>query len=85
MIVVLGGDIVPGVRRATSTIPIVMLTSQDPVEGGVVASFARPGNNVTGVAYVSPETSGKRLQFLKEAVPSITRIAMLWAADHPER
>ena len=84
LIVVLGGDIVPGVRKATSTIPIVMLTSQDPVEGGVVASFARPGNNVTGVAYVSPETSGKRLQFLKEAVPSITRIAMLWAADHPD-
>jgi putative tryptophan/tyrosine transport system substrate-binding protein len=84
LIVVLGGDIVPGVKNATSTIPIVMLTSQDPVETGVVASFARPGNNVTGVAFVSPETAGKRLQFLHEAVPSIKRVAMLWSADHPD-
>ncbi|HKQ65428.1 MAG TPA: ABC transporter substrate-binding protein [Methylomirabilota bacterium] len=84
VIVVLGGDMVPFVRQATSTIPIVMLTSQDPVQAGVVASFARPGANLTGVAFVSSETAGKRLQFLKEAVPSLTRVAVLWNPDHPD-
>jgi putative ABC transport system substrate-binding protein len=61
-----------------------MLTSQDPVEAGVVASFARPGGNLTGVAFVSEETAGKRLQFLKEAAPSLTRVAVLWNPDHPD-
>jgi putative ABC transport system substrate-binding protein len=84
VIVVLGGDMVPFVKDATSTIPVVMLTSQDPVETGVVASFARPGGNLTGVAFVSSETAGKRLQFLKEAVPSLTRVAVLWNPDHPD-
>jgi putative ABC transport system substrate-binding protein len=84
LIVVLGGDLVPFVKNATSTIPVVMLTSQDPVEAGVVASFARPGGNLTGVAFVSSETAGKRLQFLKEAVPSLTRVAVLWNPDHPD-
>ena len=82
VIVVLGGDMVPFVKDATSTIPVVMLTSQDPVEAGVVTSFARPGGNLTGVAFVSSETAGKRLQFLKEAVPSLTRVAVLWNPDH---
>jgi len=82
VIVVLGGDMVPFVKDATSTIPIVMLHSQDPVEAGAVTSFARPGANLTGVAFVSSETAGKRLQFLKEAVPSLTRVAVLWNPDH---
>jgi putative ABC transport system substrate-binding protein len=82
--VVLGGDMVPFVREATSTIPIVMLTSQDPVEAGVVASFARPGGNLTGVAFISSETAGRRLQFLKEAMPSLARVAVLWTPDHPD-
>ena len=82
--VVLGGDMVPFVKNATATVPVVMLTSQDPVEAGVVASFARPGGNLTGVAFVSSETAGKRLQFLKEAVPSLTRVAVLWTPDHPD-
>jgi putative ABC transport system substrate-binding protein len=82
VIVVLGGDLVPFVKDATSTIPVVMLTSQDPVEAGVVVSFARPGGNLTGVAFVASETAGKRLQFLKEAVPSLTRVAVLWNPDH---
>ncbi len=84
VIVVLGGDMVPFVRDATSTLPIVMLTSQNPVEAGVVASFARPGGNLTGVAFVSSETAGKRLQFLKEAAPALTRVAVLWSPDHPD-
>jgi putative ABC transport system substrate-binding protein len=79
---VLGGNMVPFARAATSTIPVVMLTSQDPVEEGIVASFARPGGNITGVAFVSSETAGKRLQFLKEAAPSLTRVAVLWNPSH---
>lgn len=84
VIVVLGGDMVPTVKAATSTLPVVMLTSSDPVEAGMVASFARPGGNVTGVAFVSEETAGKRLEFLKLAVPSLTRVAVLWNPDHPD-
>ena len=84
VVVVLGGDMVKFVKQATATLPIVMLTSQDPVEDGIVASFARPGGNLTGVAFVSSETAGKRLQFLKEAVPSLTRVAVLWNPDHPD-
>jgi putative ABC transport system substrate-binding protein len=61
-----------------------MLTSLDPVEAGVIKGFARPGGNLTGVAFVSAETAGKRLQFLKEAAPSITRVAVLWNPDHPD-
>ena len=84
VIVVLGGDMVPFVKDATSTLPVVMLTSQDPVEAGVVTSFARPGGNLTGVAFVSSETAGKRLQLLKEAVPSLMRVGVLWNPDHPD-
>lgn len=84
VIVVLGGDMVPAVKALTSTAPIVILTSFDPVEAGVINSFARPGGNLTGVAFVSTETAGKRLQFLKEAAPSITRVAVLWNSDHQD-
>jgi putative ABC transport system substrate-binding protein len=84
VIAVLGGDMMPSVKAANSTLPIVMLTSNDPVEAGWVASFARPGGNVTGVAFVSEETASKRLQYLKEAVPSLTRVAVLWSPDHPD-
>jgi putative ABC transport system substrate-binding protein len=84
VIVVLGGDMMPAVRDATSTLPVVMLTSFDPVEAGVIASYARPGGNITGVAFVSSETGSKRLELLKEAVPSLTRVAVLWNPDHPD-
>jgi putative ABC transport system substrate-binding protein len=84
VIVVLGGDMVPFAKDATSTLPVVMLTSNDPVEAGLVTSFGRPGGNLTGVAFVSAETAGKRLQFLKEAAASVTRVAVLWNPDHPD-
>jgi putative ABC transport system substrate-binding protein len=61
-----------------------MITSADPVQGGLVASLARPGGNVTGVTFVSSELAGKRLQFLKEAAPGVTRVAVLWNPDHPD-
>jgi len=69
--------------RATSTIPIVMATSADAVGGGLVGSLARPGGNVTGLSLLLAETSVKRLQLLKEAVPRITRVAILWDPATP--
>ena len=84
VIAVLGGDLVPAAKAATTTAPIVMLTSYDPVEAGIVASFAHPGGNLTGVAFVAADTGAKRLQFLKEAAPSVSRIAVLWSPDHPD-
>ena len=84
VIAVLGGDLVPYAKDATKSIPVVMLTSNNPVEAGIVESFSRPGRNITGVAFISAETAGKRLQFLKEAAPSLTRVAVLWNPDHPD-
>jgi putative tryptophan/tyrosine transport system substrate-binding protein len=65
-------------KQATKTIPIVMLTNQDPVVTGLVESLARPGGNVTGITRLTRELSGKRLGLLKEAVPRITRVGVLW-------
>ena len=65
------------ILNQTRTIPIVMM-STNPVGLGFVASLAKPGGNVTGVSLLGPEVSGKRLQFLKQAVPGIARVAMLW-------
>lgn len=65
-------------REATKTIPIVMLAATDPVATGMVASLARPGGNVTGVSINAAEISAKRVQLLKEAVPKLTRVAVLW-------
>ena len=64
-------------KRATSTIPIVMTTHNDPVGSGLVASLARPGANVTGLTQVAPELLGKQLQLLKEVVPGLSRVAVL--------
>ena len=69
--------------RATSTIPIVMATSADAVGGSLVSSLARPGGNVTGLSLLLAETSVKRLQLLKEAVPKIARVAVLWDPATP--
>jgi putative ABC transport system substrate-binding protein len=65
-------------QRATSTIPIVMAIVADPVGAGVVASLARPGGNVTGLSIMLAELSAKRLQLLKEAMPSLSQVAVLW-------
>jgi putative ABC transport system substrate-binding protein len=67
-------------KRATSTIPIVMAVSIDPVGLGVVTSLARPGGNITGQAIFSPELSMKRLELLTEAFPGVSRVALLWNA-----
>jgi putative tryptophan/tyrosine transport system substrate-binding protein len=69
-------------KNATGTIPIVMQTSQDPVRTGFVASLARPGGNLTGVTFLTDELSGKRLELLKESLPSVSRAAILWEPAH---
>ena len=84
LIIAAGGDVAPFAKRATAIIPIVMITSADPVQGGLVASLARPRGHVTGVTFVSAELAAKRLQFLKEAAPGVTRVAVLWNPDHPD-
>ena len=80
IIVVAGGD--PSIRaakNATKTIPIVMVgAGSDPVEAGLVESLARPGGNVTGITNLARELGGKRLELLKEAVPKLARVAVLY-------
>jgi putative tryptophan/tyrosine transport system substrate-binding protein len=71
------------VKHATQTIPIVMTTAIDPVGAGLVASLARPGGNVTGNAILYPELSTKRLEFLKDVVPGLSRVVVLWNAANP--
>jgi putative ABC transport system substrate-binding protein len=73
----------PAIRaamQATKTIPIVMVTTQDPVAAGFVDSLARPGGNITGLTTLQRELSGKRLELLKEAVPGISRVGALLSA-----
>jgi putative ABC transport system substrate-binding protein len=66
------------VREATTTVPIVMVGQGDPVAAGLAASYARAGGNVTGVTNLATQLNGKRLQLLKETVPSISRVAVFW-------
>jgi putative tryptophan/tyrosine transport system substrate-binding protein len=70
-------------KRATSTIPIVMAIVADPVGSGLVASLAHPGGNVTGFSQMIPELSAKELQLLKETIPHLTRVAVLWNPATP--
>jgi putative ABC transport system substrate-binding protein len=69
-------------KRATTTIPIVMVHAADPVEAGYVANLARPGGNITGLTFeASTESEGKRLEILKEIVPRLSRVAILRQVD----
>jgi putative ABC transport system substrate-binding protein len=70
-------------RTATRAIPIVMTNVGDPVGSGIVASLARPGGNVTGLSLLDAELDGKRIELLKDAVPHLTRLAILWSANDP--
>ena len=70
-------------KEATTMIPIVMAASSDPVQGGLVASLAQPGGNITGMALLAPELSGKRLELLKEVVPRAAQVAVLWNPRNP--
>jgi putative tryptophan/tyrosine transport system substrate-binding protein len=80
IIVTAGSGPTRAAKAATSTIPIVMASDDDPVGSGMVASLARPGGNVTGLSQLSPELSGKRLEILKEVLPKLSRVAVFWTS-----
>jgi putative ABC transport system substrate-binding protein len=82
VIFALGGDVAPFARTATSTIPIVVAVSNDPVQSGLVATLARPGGNLTGVTFVSSDLAAKRMQLLTEIAPAVSRVGVLWNPDH---
>ena len=84
LIVTAGTAQAQAIRQASTTIPIVLAISGDPVATGLAASLARPGENVTGLSMISPELSGKRLELLKEAAPSSSRVGVLWDGSVPE-
>src|SRR6266849_6163022 len=76
-------------KQATRTLPIVFASAPDPVASGLVTSLARPGGNVTGLSNIAPELVGKRLELLKQAVPGVSRVAVLWqpggSGEHTEK
>ncbi|MGA9818804.1 MAG: ABC transporter substrate-binding protein [Pseudolabrys sp.] len=78
VILTAGTESIDAARKATSTIPIVMATVGDPVAAGFVASLAQPGGNVTGLSLLATELSAKRLALLKETLPGIKKLAMIW-------
>jgi putative ABC transport system substrate-binding protein len=83
-VITAAGTLAPlAAKRATSTIPIVMTSAGDPLGSGLVASLARPGGNVTGLSLMAPELGGKRLELLKEILPGLSRVAIVWNAANP--
>jgi len=80
LIVVEGTGLALAVKSATTTIPIVVTTVGDPVGAGLVASLARPGGNVTGLASLTPQLNTKRLEILKDTVPKLTRVGLISSA-----
>jgi putative ABC transport system substrate-binding protein len=83
VIVAIPNPAIEAVRQATQTIPIVMRIGSDPVGAGFAASLARPGGNITGLSAYSPELNGKRVELLKEAVPHLSRVALLMSPKVP--
>jgi putative ABC transport system substrate-binding protein len=83
VIVTAGPLVTRSVKKATSTVPIVLAQDPDPVGNGFVASLARPGGNITGLSRIAPELSGKQLELLKEIVPRLSRVAVFGTSTKP--
>jgi putative tryptophan/tyrosine transport system substrate-binding protein len=83
LIVSAGPTVTRVLKQATRTIPIVMAQDTDPVGNGFVANLARPGGNITGLATLSPELSGKRLELVKEIIPRLSRVAVFGTSTQP--
>jgi len=83
-VIVTIGTLAPmAAKRATTSIPIVMVNAGDPVGSGLVTSLARPGGNVTGMSLMAPDLGGKRLELLKEILPALSHVAIIWNAANP--
>jgi putative ABC transport system substrate-binding protein len=83
-VIVTLGSAVPALKRVTSSIPIVFALSTDPVGGGLVASLARPGGNVTGLSNQAADVASKRFEFLREVVPHLRRLAIMLNVGFPQ-
>ena len=83
VLVVSSTPVIQAAKKATTSIPIIMMGAADPVASGFVASLARPGGNITGLSLQSPELAGKRLELLKEIVPKLNRAAFLAHGGDP--
>jgi len=83
VIVTAGDSEVRAAMQATRTIPIVMAVSGDPVGSGYVASLAHPGGNVTGLTWLSPDLTAKQLDLIRETIPKVRRVAVLWNMANP--
>ena len=83
VIVAINNVAIRAAKKATQTIPIVMVTSVDPVEAGYVESFARPQGNISGLANLGRDLSAKRVELLKQLFPKMSRVGILWDADGP--
>ncbi len=83
VILAVNNVVIRAAKEATKTIPIVMLSTVDPVAAGYVQSFAHPGGNITGLAWLSRDLSAKRVELLKELLPKMSRVGVLWDADGP--
>jgi len=79
-----GGDVAPHAKRATTSIPIVAMVSNDPVQSGLVKSIREPGGNITGLTLIYDDLAGKMLAILKEAVPEMRCVAVLWNPSHAD-
>jgi len=80
VMVVVSSEAAAAAKAASSTIPIVVTTAGDPVHAGLVKSYARPGGNITGLSFISPELGAKRIELIREILPRTRRIAVIWNA-----
>ena len=85
VLVTAGSHVTRVARKATRDVPIVMAYAGDPVGGGLVDSLSRPGGRITGLTTLSPQLGAKRLEILREIVPKVDDVALLWNSDVPER
>ena len=83
VIVTIGSLAPSAAKKATSTIPILMIAAGDPLGMGLVTNLARPGGNLTGFSLMAADIGGKRLELLAETVPGLSRVAILWNASNP--
>jgi len=83
VIVTAGTPATLAVKKATKSMPIVMIAVGDPVGSGIINSLNHPGGNITGLTSISPELDGKRLELLREVMPDVSRVAVLWNSASP--